>query len=104
MKKKFLNRIKKYWWIILTFVSLFALFLAVFLPRRSRNVVSSLSETFATKAQVEDQAYDTKVLIAKHESGEQKAVFEARMSEIEKVSDTKERLARLIQLKKEVMG
>jgi len=106
--RRFLSRtkslIKKYLWAILSFFGFFLFIFTILLPKKRRDIANAILISLYDKAEAEANTYDLKVAVAQKENEQEKVVLDARIKQIEKISDTDVRLKSLIELKKEVMS
>jgi len=102
--KKFKAWAKKHLWKILVGTFLLCGVLAIFLPKRQRDIVESIAAKLELKSQAAAAEHEARTLVADLSAEKDREVFVARLDEIEKISDSEERRQRLIELKKEILG
>lgn len=102
--KKFKAWVKKHLWKFIVGIFLLCGIVAIFLPRRQRDIVESIAAKLELKAQAASAEHETRTLLAGLRAEKDREVFTTRLEEIEKISDSEERRLRLIELKKEIMG
>ena len=102
--KKFKAWAKKHLWKILVGAFLLCSILAIFLPRRQRDIVETIAAKLELKSQAAAAEHEARTLVAGLVAEKDREIFEVKLAEIEKITDSEDRRQRLIDLKKELLG